>query len=76
MGFVWFSLGKVVISLNGINQSIFVMVKFAVLFGHGAHNPTLEKTLDTKSEEAMAGYFSWQKLLRKARTHVGLSSRR
>jgi hypothetical protein len=74
MGFVWFSLEKVVISLNGINQSNFVMVKLAVLFGHGAHNPTLEK-LVTKSEEAMAGYFSWQNLLRKARTHVGLSSR-
>jgi hypothetical protein len=42
--------------------------------GHGADNPTLEKTLVTKSEEAMAGYFSWQKLLRKARAHVGLSS--
>jgi hypothetical protein len=27
-----------------------------------------------KSEEAIAGYISWQKLLRKARTHVGLSS--
>jgi hypothetical protein len=28
-----------------------------------------------KSEEAIAGYFSWKKLLRKARAHVGLSSR-
>jgi hypothetical protein len=28
-----------------------------------------------KSEEAIAGYFSWQKLLRKARAHVGLSSK-
>jgi hypothetical protein len=27
-----------------------------------------------KSEEAIAGYFSWQKLLKKARAHVGLSS--
>jgi hypothetical protein len=27
-----------------------------------------------KSEEAIAGYFSWQKLLRTARAHVGLSS--
>jgi hypothetical protein len=27
-----------------------------------------------KSEEAIAGYFSWQKLLRKARAHVELSS--
>jgi hypothetical protein len=42
--------------------------------GRGADNPTLEKTIDTKSEEAIAGYFSWQKLLRKARAHVGLSS--
>jgi hypothetical protein len=30
----------------------------------------LEKTLVTKSEEAIAGYFSWQKLLRKARALV------
>jgi hypothetical protein len=42
--------------------------------GRGADNPTLEKTLVTKSEKAKAGYFSWQKLLRKARAHVGLSS--
>jgi hypothetical protein len=42
--------------------------------GRRADNPTLEKTLVTKSEEAIAGYFSWQKLLRKARAHVGLSS--
>jgi hypothetical protein len=42
--------------------------------GVGAENPTLEKTLVTKSEEAIAGYFSWQKLLRKARAHAGLSS--
>jgi hypothetical protein len=27
--------------------------------GRGADNPTLEKTLITKSEEAIAGYFSW-----------------
>jgi hypothetical protein len=27
-----------------------------------------------KSEEAIAGYFSWQKLLRKARAHIGLLS--
>jgi hypothetical protein len=40
----------------------------------GAGNPTQEKTLVTKSEEVIAGYFSWQKLLRKARAHVGLSS--
>jgi hypothetical protein len=32
------------------------------------------KTLVKKSEEAIAGYFSWQKLLRKARAYVGLSS--
>jgi hypothetical protein len=42
--------------------------------GLGADNPTLKKTLVAKSEEAIAGYFSWQKLLRKARAHVGLSS--
>jgi hypothetical protein len=41
-------------------------------FGHGAENPTLEKTLVTKSEEAIAGYFSWQKLLRKVRDHTEL----
>jgi hypothetical protein len=40
--------------------------------GLGADNSTLEKTLFTKSEEAIAGYFSWQKLLRRARAHVGL----
>jgi hypothetical protein len=40
----------------------------------GADNPTLEKTLVAKSEETIAGYFSWQKLLRKARAHIGLSS--
>jgi hypothetical protein len=40
----------------------------------GDDNNTLENTLVTKSEEAIAGYFSWQKLLRKARAHVGLSS--
>jgi hypothetical protein len=27
-----------------------------------------------KSEEEIAGYFNWQKLLRKARAHLGLSS--
>jgi hypothetical protein len=43
--------------------------------GRGADNPTLEKTLVMKSEEAIAGYFSWQKLLRKTRAHIGLSSR-
>jgi hypothetical protein len=41
----------------------------------GADNLTLEKTLVTKSEEAVAGYFSWQKLQRKARARVGLSSK-
>jgi hypothetical protein len=40
----------------------------------GADKPTLEKTLVMKSEEAIAGYFSWQKLLRKARAHEGLSN--
>jgi hypothetical protein len=39
--------------------------------GSGADNPTLEKTLVTKCEEAIAGYFSWQKFLRKARAHWG-----
>jgi hypothetical protein len=43
--------------------------------GRGADNPTLEKTLVTESEEAIAGHFSWQKLLRKTRAHVGLLSR-
>jgi hypothetical protein len=38
-------------------------------FGHGADSPTLEKTLVTKSEEAIAEYFSWQKFLRKARAN-------
>jgi hypothetical protein len=33
------------------------------------------KRLVTKSEEDIARYFSWQKLLRKARAHVGLSSK-
>jgi hypothetical protein len=42
--------------------------------GRGADNPILGKTLVTKSEEAIAGYFRWQKLLKKARAHVGLSS--
>jgi hypothetical protein len=42
--------------------------------GCGADNTTLEKTLVTKSEEAIAGYFSWQKLLRKARAYVWMSS--
>jgi hypothetical protein len=42
--------------------------------GRGADNPTLEKTLVMKSEEAIAGYFSWLKILRKARVDVGLSS--
>jgi hypothetical protein len=32
------------------------------------------KRLITKSEEAIARYFNWQKLLRKARVHVGLPS--
>jgi hypothetical protein len=39
-----------------------------------ADNPTLEKTLVTKSEKAITGYFSWKNLLRKARAHVELSS--
>jgi hypothetical protein len=34
----------------------------------------VEKILVTKSEEGIAGYFSWQKLLRKTRAHIGLSS--
>jgi hypothetical protein len=40
----------------------------------GLTTPTLEKTLIMKSEEAIARYFSWQKLLRKARAQVGLWS--
>jgi hypothetical protein len=32
MGFVWFSLQTAIISLNSINQLIFVMVKCGVLF--------------------------------------------
>jgi hypothetical protein len=43
-------------------------------FGRVADISTLEKTLVTKSEEVISGYFSWQKLVRKARAHVGLSS--
>jgi hypothetical protein len=40
----------------------------------GLTTPKLEKTLVIKAEEATTRYFSWQKLLRKARAHVGLSS--
>jgi D-alanyl-lipoteichoic acid acyltransferase DltB (MBOAT superfamily) len=32
MGFVWFSLQTAIISLNNVNQLIFVMVKCGVLF--------------------------------------------
>jgi hypothetical protein len=32
MGFVWFSVWTVIISLNSINQLIYVMVKCGVLF--------------------------------------------
>jgi hypothetical protein len=32
MGFIWLSLLKVIISLDSINQLIFVMVKCGVLF--------------------------------------------
>jgi hypothetical protein len=32
MGFVWFSLWTAIISLNSVNQFIFVMVKYGVLF--------------------------------------------
>jgi hypothetical protein len=32
MDFVWFSLQTQIISLNNINQLIFVMVKYGVLF--------------------------------------------
>jgi hypothetical protein len=42
--------------------------------GRGDDNPTLEKTLVTKSEEVIPGYFSCQKLLRMATAHVELSS--
>jgi hypothetical protein len=50
------------------------IIALGVKSGRGADNPTLEKTLVTKSEEAIAGYFSRLKLLRKARAHVGQSS--
>jgi hypothetical protein len=32
IGFIWFSWKTAIISLNSINQLIFVMVKFGVLF--------------------------------------------
>jgi hypothetical protein len=32
IGFAWFSLQTAIISLNSINQMIFIMVKFGVLF--------------------------------------------
>jgi hypothetical protein len=32
MGFVWFSVQTAIISLNGVNQLIFVMVKCGVFF--------------------------------------------
>jgi hypothetical protein len=32
MGFVWFSVKAVIISLNNITHLIFVMVKYGVLF--------------------------------------------
>jgi hypothetical protein len=44
-----------------------IIVLYIWTFGRGSDNPTLEKTLVMNSEEAIAGYFSWQKLLRKAR---------
>jgi hypothetical protein len=50
---------------------IYILLKWV---GRGGDNPTLEKTLVTKSEEEIAGYFSWHKLLMKGRSHVGLSS--
>jgi hypothetical protein len=34
--------------------------------------PTWKRLFVTKTEEAIAGYFSWQKLLRKTRAHVEL----
>jgi hypothetical protein len=43
-----------------------IVLVYSSSFGRGADNPTLEKTLVTKSEEAIAGYYSWKKLLRKA----------
>jgi hypothetical protein len=42
-------------------------------FGAGLTTPPW-KILVMKSEESIARYFSWKKLLRKARAHVGLSS--
>jgi hypothetical protein len=32
ISFAWFSLSTAIISLNGFNQLIFVMVKYGVLF--------------------------------------------
>jgi hypothetical protein len=40
----------------------------------GLPTPTWKKAFIAKFEEAIDGYFSWKKLLRKARAHVGLSS--
>jgi hypothetical protein len=37
--------------------------------------PPWKRLFVTKYEEAIAGYFSWQKVVRKTRAHVGLSSK-
>jgi hypothetical protein len=65
------------IHVNGIRKYTNVKRKLALRdsWGLGVGLKTLEETLVTKSEEAISGYFSWQKLLRKVRVHVGLSSR-
>jgi hypothetical protein len=42
--------------------------------GMGLTTQPWKRLFVTKSEEAIAGYFSWQKLLRKVRAHIGLLS--
>jgi hypothetical protein len=44
--------------------------------GVGLTTPPWKRVLSRNLKEAIAGYFSWQKLLRRARAHVGLSSQR
>jgi hypothetical protein len=40
----------------------------------GLTTPLWKRLFVTKPEEAIAGYFSWQKLLRKTRAYIELSS--
>jgi hypothetical protein len=47
---------------------------YIVKFGVGLTTLPRKRLFVTKSEEAIVGYFSWQRLLKKARAHVGLSS--